>query len=538
MNEHNGSPAAEVELDALVVGAGITGIYQLYRLREHGFTVKALEAGGGVGGTWYWNRYPGCRFDSESYSYGYFFSPELRDEWTWSEEFAGQPETERYLNFAVDRLGLRPYIEFDARVASAEFSEEQSRWLVTTTAGAVYRARFLITAVGLLSAPVFPAAPGLEEYRGESYHTALWPAAPVDFKGKRVAVVGTGSSGVQIIPFVARDASELTVFQRTANWCTPINNRPISSEKAERIRARFDELHELCLSTPAGFIHRPRDLAAFEVSDADRTAWFQRLYDEPGLTMVMNNFRDITTDAAANAAVTDFIRAKIRERVQDPAVAEMLIPDDHTYGMKRPPLENGYYEVFNQDNVELVSLREEPIERFTPTGLATTRREMDFDMIVLATGFEAATGSLTRMDIRGSGGRELGDHWEAGPRTHLGLQAAGFPNLFIVGGPQSTTGNIPRATEIQADLVTRLLTFMTEQGHSVVTTSREAEDTWIDIVADSVRGTVLENARSWAFGSNIDGKKRAYLLWSGGIPAYRERCEEAFADGFRGFVFG
>ncbi|MBM9464088.1 NAD(P)/FAD-dependent oxidoreductase [Aeromicrobium sp. YIM 150415] len=524
-------------LDAVIVGAGITGIYQLHRLRELGMRVRILEAGDGVGGTWFWNRYPGCRFDSESYSYGYFFSKLLRDEWAWSEEFAGQPETERYLNFAVDRLDLRPFIELNARVVSAEYEATTGTYIVSTADGRAFRARFLITAVGILSAPVFPAAPGLETFAGEWHHTARWPRREVDFRGKRVAVVGTGSSGVQIIPFVAQEAAHLTVFQRTANWCTPLNNAPITPEKMTWVRENFELIHQRCLSTPGGFIHRPRTEGAMEVDRAEREIYLESLYQRPGLTLLLNNFRDISTNRESNEVVTDFIARKIRSRVDDPRVAQMLTPDDHTFGMKRPPLENGYYEVFNQENVDLVSLKDEPIERFTPTGIRTAHRELPFDVIVLATGFEAATGSLLRMDIRGQDGLRLTDHWTQGPLTYLGLQTPGFPNLFIVGGPQSTTGNIPRSSEVEVDLVTRLLGHMASKGYAAVRASAAASNAWGEEVASTVRGTVLENARSWAFGSNIEGKPRTYLLWAGGVPGYRERCEAAFDDDYRGFEF-
>jgi cation diffusion facilitator CzcD-associated flavoprotein CzcO len=524
--------------DAIVIGAGITGIHQLHRLTQAGLDAIILEAGSGVGGTWFWNRYPGCRFDSESYTYGYFFSEELRDTWAWSDEYAAQPETERYLNLAVDTLGLRARIELNAAVARAEYDERAGEWQVTTESGEVHRTRFLISAVGVLSAPVYPQVPGLDDFEGEWHHTARWPHEEVSFAGKRVAVIGTGSSGVQVIPFVAKDAASLTVFQRTGNWVTPLNNRPIDAEKTAWIRSEFDAIHDTCMSTSGGFLGRPRPEGGMEVDEAERRRYWQELYDAPGLSMVTRNFRDSTTNIDTNEALTEFIREKIRERVHDPEVAERLIPHDHTFGMKRPPLETGYFEVFNQPNVELVSLRDEPLERFTATGLATSRREFEFDLIVLATGFQAATGSIVRIDIRGEGGRSIAEHWENGPRTWLGLQTAGFPNLFIVGGPQSTTGNIPRSTETQVDLVMRLIARARELGeHTVVATTTDAEESWTATVADTVRGTVLENARSWAFGSNIEDKPRAYLLWAGGIPKYVEHCEAAFADDYRHFEF-
>lgn len=529
-------------LDAIVVGAGITGLYQLDRLLEAGFDVRLLEAGSGVGGTWFWNRYPGARFDSESYSYQYFHSPELLREWTWGEEYAGQPETERYLNLAADRLGLRPHIVLDSRVDAATYDDTGApdggpMWTVTTTQGAVHRARFLITAVGILSAPSFPTAPGLDDFAGDCYHTGLWPHGDVSFAGKHVAVIGTGSSGVQIIPFVAREAARLTVFQRTPNWCTPINNRPIPPERSAHLRETAAELHATCMSTPGGFVHRPLEQAGTEVGAAEREEHWQALYDRPGLSVLLNNYRDTATDKDINLALSEFIAERIRARVHDPAVAAKLIPTDHTFGMKRPPLEDGYFEVFNEDHVTLVSLGEEPIQRFVPAGIVTSSGLVEVDQIVLATGFDAVTGSLLQMGIRGTADLALADHWTGGPRTHLGLMTAGFPNLFMVGGAQSTTGNIPRSTETQVDWVTTLLRRMRERDETVVTTDEQAEEAWLDTVDSTIRGTVLEHATSWAFGSNVPGKRHRYLLWAGGLPRYREEGEAAFADDFRGFAF-
>lgn len=529
-------------LDALVVGAGITGLYQLDLLRRAGFDTLLLEAGSGVGGTWYWNRYPGARFDSESYSYQYFHSPELLERWTWSEEYAGQPETERYLNLAADVLGLREHIRLDSRVVAATFVEaspgrEVPHWRVSTADGVVRRARFLIPAVGILSEPSMPAVPGLEDFVGEWHHTARWPDREVSFAGKRVAVIGTGSSGVQLIPFVARDAARLTVFQRTPNWCTPINNTAITAGKAELIRRSAAEIHTQCLSTSGGFVHRALALAGREVPADERRAYWQDLYDRPGLSVLLTNYCDISTDPGVNAALSEFLAEQIRARVHDQELATRLVPTDHTFGMKRPPLENGYYEVFNEDHVDLVSLTEDPIVRFVPEGIKTSAALHEVDLIVLATGFDAATGSLLRMGIEGREGLSLAEHWQDGPRTHLGLLTAGFPNLLFVGGPQSTTGNIPRSTESQVEWVTAILRRMRERDEAFVVTDAAAEEAWLDHVESTVQGTVLEHARSWAFGSNVAGKRRRYLLYAGGIPRYRQECEAAFADDYRGFSF-
>lgn len=533
--QHPPTPAPR--LDALVIGAGISGIYQLYRLRELGLDVRLLEAGSGVGGVWFWNRYPGARFDSESYSYGYFFSQRLHEEWSWSEEFAGQPETERYLNHVVDRFGLREHVLTEQRVTAMRYDQAAQDWTVTTARGDTFRARFVVTALGILSAPQFPRIPGLADYTGEWHHTGLWPDRDVEFAGRRVAVIGTGSSGVQIVPFIAKSCAQLTVFQRTPNWCTPINNRPIDATRAAEIRAHIDEIYAATQLSPSGSIHRPMLESSLDMDPEERRAHFERLYHAPGLTMALGNFRDVAVDRHANAALTGYLSEKIRARVTDPEVADRLIPRDHGFGQKRPPLENGYYEMFNRDNVTLVSTEQERIERFTATGIQTDRRHYPVDLIVFATGFEAVVGSYHRIDIRGVDDLPLTDHWSAGPRTYLGMQSAGFPNLFLVGGPQSSAGNIPRLTESQVDWVTACLAHMREHGYTSVEASKAAEDEWIEHVNSGVVGTLQETAESWAFGSNVPGRRRVFLLYAGGLPQYRDKIAEAVADGYRGFTF-
>lgn len=523
--------------DAVIVGAGISGIYQLYRLRQLGMRVRLVEAGAGVGGTWFWNRYPGCRFDLESYSYGYFFSKELLEEWTWSEEYASQPETERYLNFVVDKFGLREDIQLNTRVRSMIFDEAANTWTTTAEDGTELRSTYVITAVGILSAPIYPKFPGREDFRGETYHTALWPHSEVDFAGKRVAVIGTGSSGVQIVQTIAPVVKSLTVFQRTANWCTPLNNRKISPEKAEELRKTAAELHEKLLGSPGGTQYQARPERAVDVTPEERLAVFEALYEAPGMSMVHANFSDVARDKEANDLLNQFLADKIRQRVKDPETAERLIPKDHGFGQKRPPLEVDYYETFNQDNVTLVATGEEPVERITETGIQTTRGFYEVDMIVFATGFEAVTGSYNRIDIRGAGGVALREHWAGGPRTYLGIQTAGFPNLFMVGGPQSTTGNIPRYTEVQADWVTDCLAHMRSAGFTRAETTIEAEDHWSDLAYSTIKGTLQESASSWAWGTNVPGKKRTFLLYGGGLPRYRSELDGAREAGYQGIKF-
>lgn len=528
---------AVAEYDVVIVGAGISGIYQLYRLKQLGLRVQVLEAGAGVGGTWYWNRYPGCRFDLESYSYGYFFSQELLEEWTWSEEYASQPETERYLNFVVEKFGLAEDIRLNTRVRSMVFDEATNTWKTTTDSGAEVRSRNVVTAVGILSAPIYPPFPGRDTFRGETYHTALWPHSEVDFAGKRVAVIGTGSSGVQIVQTVAPVVKSMVVFQRTPNWCTPLNNTKISPEKAAELRRTAAELHEKLLSSPGGTQYQARPERAVDVSAEERLAVFEALYEAPGMSMVHANFSDVARSKEANDLLNQFLADKIRQRVKDPETAERLIPTDHGFGQKRPPLEVDYYEAFNQDNVRLVATGEEPVEEVTETGIRTSKELYEFDMIVYATGFEAVTGSYNRIDIRGAGGVPLREHWAGGPRTYLGIQTAGFPNLFMVGGPQSTTGNIPRYTEVQADWVTHCLAYMGEHGYTRAETTTEAEEKWSDLAYSTIRGTLQESASSWAWGTNVPGKKRTFLLYGGGLPRYRAELDAARESDFEGIKF-
>ncbi|GAA4743652.1 NAD(P)/FAD-dependent oxidoreductase [Nocardioides endophyticus] len=525
-------------LDAIVVGGGISGLHQLWELRERGFDVRLLEAGSGLGGVWFWNRYPGARFDSESYTYGYFFSQEIVDEWSWTEEYASQPETEAYLNFVADRLDLRRHVQLNARVVSAHWHEEETAWVVTLESGEVLRTRFLVTALGILSKPAFPKVPGLEDFQGEWHHTGLWPDRDVDVAGKRVAVIGTGSSGVQIIPLLAKEAESLTVFQRSPNWCTPINNFPIDDVRMADIRERIEEIYQTTQRTPGGGIHGPKPESSLEMTDEQRRAVWDELYEAPGMAFVMGNFRDISVNREANANVTAYLAEKIRGRVNDPAIADLLIPTDHGFGQKRPPLENGYFETYNEPNVSLVSTIDEPLVRYTATGVETSARHYEFDLVVIATGFEAVTGSYNTIDIRGVDGETLVDHWIDGPRSYLGLQVSGFPNLFMVGGPQSSSGIIPRLTETQSTWVAACLAHLRDLGLTRIATTETAEDEWNEHVNSGIVGTLQEDAESWAFGSNVEGRRRAYLLYAGGQPQYRERIAEAAEAGYKGFDLG
>ena len=526
------APSAPV--DVLVVGAGITGIYQLYRARETGFSVQLIEAGDGPGGTWFWNRYPGARFDSESYTYGYLFSKELWDEWQWQEHFAGQPEIERYLNHVVDRFDLRRHMRFGARVTSAAYDDVTATWTVTTDEGDECRARFLVAATGILSVPFFPGVPGREDFGGEQHHTGLWPSTPVEFGGKRVAVVGTGSSGVQIVPVIADAAASLTVYQRTPNWCTPLNNAPITPEEQEWLRAEYASIKETLDTSPAGFLHRPHDRNAFDDAEEERREFFEKMWNSPGFSKLTSNYTDLFFDADANAAWCEFVAEKVRGLVDDPVTAAKLIPTDHRFGEKRPPFVTGYYEAFNKPDVSLVDLTETPMVRVTETGIETTEGLREHDLIVWATGFDFGTGALLRMGIRGRGGVLLSEHWADGPTTFLGVQTAGFPNLFFPGGPHAAAGNNPRYNGDQVDFVTDTLVYARDHGCDVVEADPAAEDAWVAMIERNVaRQSFTE--KSYYFGTNVPGKPRRFLLNSGGRPKLHKEIAKVKDSDFKAF---
>ncbi len=530
---------APARYDAIVIGAGISGLYQLHRLRALGMRVLVLEAGTGVGGTWYWNRYPGARFDSESYSYGYSFSPELLAEWDWTEHFAPQPETLRYLNFVADKFDLRRDIRFSSRVAAAHYQDTAREWAVTTEDGASFRARFLITAIGPLSAPTMPRIAGVESFTGQSFHTARWPHEAVSFEGKRVAVIGTGATGVQTIQEVAKTAGHLTVFQRTPNWCAPLLNSKIDAAEMAKIRAGYPEIFRRCQETFACFVHTMDPRGTFEVSAEEREAFWEKLYASPGFGIWQGNFRDMLTDRAANALISDFVARKIRQRVKDPAVAEKLIPKNHGFGTRRVPLETRYYEAYNQDNVTLVDISETPIERITPTGIKTSDAAYEFDIIIYATGFDAVTGSFDRIDIRGVGGQRLKDRWKAGPETYLGVLVDGFPNMMMLIGPHMALGNIPRSIEYNVDWVTDLVRHARARDLTLVEATRAGVTEWTDHVKSLGVGLLSNEINSWMTGvnSNVDGKQvRIVNRYSGSAPAYRARCDEVAAKGYEGMV--
>lgn len=537
----SGASASGVpDYDALIIGAGMSGLYQLYRLRELGMSARVFEAGTGVGGTWYWNRYPGARFDSESYSYGYSFSKELLQEWDWKEHFSAQPETLKYVNYVADKFELRRDIQFSTRVQRAEFDEAANQWEITLSDDSKARGRYLITAIGVLSAPQMPNIPGTDAFKGEAFHTAMWPHEPVDFRGKRVAVIGTGATGVQTIQEVAKTVGHLTVFQRSPNYCAPLRNSPIDPGTQTEIKASYDEIFAKCKESHGGFIHTADPRYAMRISEEEREAFYEQRYAEPGFGIWMGNFRDVFVDEDANKTISEFIHKKIRERVKDPVIAEKLVPKDHGFGTRRVPLETNYYEVYNQDNVRLVDINETPIKRVTETGIETSAESFEFDMIIYATGFDAVTGSFDRIDIRGVGGVSLREKWAEGPRTYLGIQIAGFPNMFTLVGPHNAASfcNIPRCIEQNVEWVSDLLQHMQTNGHSRIGATREAEDEWTEHVYEIAERMLFSKVNSWFMGINRNlahKSTRTFLLYSGGAPAYRERCDEVAEQGYVGF---
>ncbi len=531
------TPASdEVEvLDALIIGGGVSGIYQLYGLRKIGVNARIFEAGGGVGGTWYWNRYPGARFDSESYSYAYSFSDELLKEWNWTEHYSAQPENERYLNFVVDKFNLRPHIRCNSRIKSAQFDASTNQWLVETHEGHRARTQFLISAVGILSAHQLPDIPGVEKFGGRSFHTARWPHEKVDFSGKRVGVIGSGATAVQLIPRIAGEVGHLTVFQRTANYCCPLRNATIDPDTQQQIKDSYDEIFAKCRSTFASFMQDFDPRKTFDVPLAERQAFYEEIWSQPGFTKWFGCFYDIMTDEAANEDYAEFVRNKIRARVNDPVIAEMLVPKDHPFGSKRIPLETNYYEVYNQDNVQLVDVKSTPITEVTATGVTVGDTHYPLDVIIYATGFDAITGELTRMDIRGEGGQSLKEKWDReGPSSYLTLQTAGFPNLFIVNG--AVFCNFTRCAEVVGDWVRECVGYMRDHGYTRIEAEQTAEDAWTEHASSLTEGMLFTKTRSWFMGTNIPGKKRGFLFYAGGAPAFRDKVAEVAAKDYEGFI--
>jgi cyclohexanone monooxygenase len=524
-------------LDVVVVGAGFAGLYALHRLRGLGLSVQVLEAGSGVGGTWFWNRYPGARCDVESIEYSYSFSAELEQEWEWSERYPSQPEILRYIDHVADRFDLRRDIQLDTRVTDAVYDEVGGRWTVTTDRGDEVSAQFCILATGCLSAAKRPEAPGLESFEGDWYHTGQWPHEGVDLRGRRVGVIGTGSSGIQSIPIIAEQAAHLVVFQRTPNFSLPARNKPLDPEAQAAMKASYPALRERARRSYAGIAVPAPSESALAVDPDERRRRYEAAWAAGGLMSMTTTFADLIIDKAANDTAADFIRSKIREVVADPDLAEALTPTDHPFGTKRPCLDSGYFETFNRHNVTLVDLRRTPIVEIVPPGVRTTEAVHELDTLVFATGFDAMTGAVLRIDIRGRAGSPLKEKWAAGPRTYLGLATAGFPNLFMVTGPGSPSvlSNMVVSIEQHVDWIAGCLSFLRAHGIGAIEATLEAEDAWVEHVNELANGTLFPTANSWYVGANVPGKPRVFMPYVGGLPVYRATCDEVAADGYRGF---
>ena len=540
--EHIAKIDTHLDYQAVIIGAGVAGIYQIKRLADLGVRATVLDANADLGGTWYNNRYPGARFDSESYTYSYSFSKEVLDEWHWTEKFSPQPETLQYLNFVTDKFDLRKHMQFGCWVESMVFDDEANFWTIRLADGRDITTRFVISGMGVLSTPTLPNFEGMASFEGKSFHASQWPHEPLDLTGKRVAVVGSGATAIQLIPEVAKVAKSLTVFQRRANWAAPLNNGPISVSDMDEIRERYDEIFATCARTPGGFEHEPDRRGFYDVSPQERRKLWDRLYDEPGFGIWLQNFTDIFFDEKANAEFSDYIADRIRQRVDDPAVAELLIPKDHGFGIQRVPLETGYFETYNRDNVLLVDGATTPIVRVTPTGIETNEDAFEFDVIVYATGFDAFTGAFDQIDIQGAGGARLRDKWEAGPVTYLGATVRGFPNFLMLVGPQTAASNFPRGAELSVDWVTPLLEYMWAHGYQRFDVDEAAEAEWFQHVKDMYQGMLLRKAKSWftGYNSNIEGHehgKMRYNIYNGGGPRYARMLEEAAENDYKGMYF-
>ena len=531
--------AVSSAVDVVVIGAGFAGLYAHYRFREIGLKAFGFEAADDVGGTWYWNRYPGARCDVESLDYAYSFSPELLDEWRWSERFATQPEILQYATHVADRFDLRREIAFGTRVTSADFDEATNQWIVRTDRGDEVRCHYLMTAVGSLSLPKAPGIAGLENYKGRWVQTGAWPHEPVDVTGKRVAVIGTGSSGIQSIPILAEQAAHLTVFQRTPNFSVPAHNGAVDPDYEASVRADYVEHHKRNRRTKGGVPPRINTgLPAMSVSEEERRAKFEEAWGF-GTFSLQSVFSDISSNPDSNAAAAAFVHEKIRDVVKDPATAEKLMPKSFPFGTKRLCLDTDYYATFNRDNVDLVDIRETPIERITEAGIQTTEKQYPFDLIVFATGFDAVTGPLIALNVTGTNGQTLKDIWADGPQSYLGLMIAGFPNLFTVNGPSSPSvlTNMLQSIEHHVDWIVDCIDHMEKQGLTRVEADADAQLAWAHEVAELASKTLYTKANSWYMGANVPGKPRVFLMYIGGLDRYVERVEAIVREGYAGFTF-
>ena len=525
------------DYDVVIIGAGISGLYQLYKLRQLGLRVCVFEAGDGIGGTWHWNRYPGARFDSESYSYAYSFSQELLDEWNWSEHFASQPEILRYLEHVADKFNLLGNIHLASPVKAAKYNEHARSWKVILDGGNSCTTRVLITAVGILSQPTLPAIEGMDSFKGSAFHTSRWPKEQPELKGQNVAVIGTGASGVQVIQELAKDVGHLTVFQRRPNWCAPLRNGKIDSDEMQDIKASYPAMFEQCRTSQAGFTWTVDPRGTFEVTPEERNTFWEKLYASKGMAIWQGNFKDILVDPKANLAISEFIEAKIRARIHNPVTADMLIPKDHGFGTRRVPLETHYYEVYNQSNVDLINIVENPIIRITENGILTSNQEFTFDTIVYATGFDALGGSFDKIAIEGTNSSLLKDKWDAQMETYLALQVFGYPNMLMINGPQGLGGNHPVNIQYTVEWITDLVEHMTEQGLTRAEATPEGIEAWNQHVNDKSSGSLMNGVDSWMTGvnKNVEGKGVRILgaRYGGSVESYRGLCDGVSSNGYK-----
>ena len=528
----------EEAVDAVVVGAGFAGLYMLYKMRILGLTARGFEAGTNVGGTWYWNRYPGARCDVDSLEYSFSFSEELQQEWTWSERFATQPEILSYLDHVADRFDLRREISFETRVTAAVFDEADGTWAVQTDRGHRLRCRYCIMATGNLSDARLPDIPGIETFAGPIYHTGRWPKEAVAFEGKRVAVIGTGSSGIQAVPAIAETAAHVTVFQRTPNFSIPARNAPQDPEQTTRYKSQYAEKRRDARKTSAGILYDYNDIPALSVDPERRQQDYEARWLKGGVNFI-RTYADISLSEPANETAAEFVRGKIRSIVNDQKTAEMLLPRDHPIGTKRICVDSGYFQAFNRDNVGLVDLRKTPIAAITADQIRTTDATIPTDILVLATGYDAVTGTLARIDIRGRGGVGLSAKWADGPRSYLGLMSAGFPNLFTVTGPGSPgiLTNVVVSIEQHVEWIADCIGHMESEGLALIEPEQGAEDAWVDHVQEVAGKTLMVKAKSWYMGANIPGKPRLFLPYAGGFYAFKQKCDAVVANGYEGFRF-
>lgn len=531
--------STQPNLDAVIVGAGFSGLYLLHKLREAGFSTSVFEAGENVGGTWYWNRYPGARCDVESIYYNYTFSEELLNEWTWSAKYAEQPEILRYINFVADKFDLRRDIQFKTRVNAAHYDEEKNRWDIQLDNGQLVTAKFFITAVGCLSASNVPKMKGLENFKGEWYHTGHWPHEKVEFNGKRVGVIGTGSSGIQSIPVIAQEAEHLTVFQRTPQYSSPARNTALDPEYLKEIRANYNEIKTQMQQSAVGIPVVQGERSALDDPPEERQRLFEAAWEKGGLMTLSTTYNDLSINPEANETAQEFIRSKIREVIKNPEVAEKLLPNFY-YGTKRTIIDTNYFETYNRDNVTLIDVRKAPIQEITSNGIRTAEGEFELDMIVFATGFDAMTGPLFKIDIRGKDGVSLKEKWAGGSqtRTYLGIGTAGFPNMFMLTGPESPSvlSNMMVSIEQHVEWVSDCLNYLRENGLGVIEANEEAEINWSQHCREVADMTLFTKTDSWYMGANIEGKARGFQIYLGGVGTYRQICDDVADKGYEGFI--